>query len=374
MDIYDELGVKKYINAYDTMTMYGSTIMDDDVLKASEDAQKYLVDINELQDKLGKKIAEITHNEAAYVTTGASMGISLCMAACMSEGDMYKLSILPDTSNMKNEVIIMRSQRNPYDKAIELPGAKLIEIGNLARTFDYELEGVINEKTAAVYFIKASNYAKANLELEKVIEIAHKHNVPVIMDAAAQLPPKENLWKFTNMGVDAVCFSGGKGIKGPLGTGFILGKQWIIDAAKKVGFPNRGICRGGKVSREDMVMAYLALKKYVSMTNEEYDTQLRNRVNYFVDNLRNNPLFEAGVEEIGPVGQIYPRVKVKLVNTKYNTEEFVAAVKNGEPGILLGLPLQKPYDVFYINPMTLIDDQLEIVLTQINKIAEELNK
>jgi len=374
MNTYEELGVKTYINAYDTMTMYGSTIMDDDVIASMKESQKWLVDLNELQDKIGKKIAELTNNEAAYVTTGASMGISLCIAACMSEGDRYKLSKLPDTTGMKNEVIIMRSQRNPYDKAVELPGAKIIEIGNLASTFDYELEGVINENTAAIYFIKAGNYSKAILDLEKVIEIARNHNIPVIVDAAAQLPPKENLWKFTQMGASAVCFSGGKAIRGPLATGFIVGKKWIVDACKTMGFPNRGICRGGKVSREDMVAMYLALQNYLKMSNEQYDAVLRKRVNYFLDKLKDNELINMRVEEVGPVGQIYPRVEISLKNTKYNEEDFVKALKNGTPGILCGLPLQRPYNVFYINPMTLIDDQLEMVANQINKLSKELNK
>lgn len=371
MNIYDELNVKKYINAYDTLTMYGSTIMDDDVIESYKDSQKYLVDLNELQDKIGEKIAALTNNEAAYVTTGASMGISLCVGACMSEGDRYKLSKLPDTSNMKNEVIIMRGQRNPYDKAIELPGAKLIEIGNLASTFEYELEGVINEKTAAVYFIKASNYAKAILPLEKVIEIAHKHNVPVIVDAAAQLPPRSNLYSITKLGADAVCFSGGKAIRGPLSTGFIVGKKWIIDACKILGFPNRGICRGGKVSREDMVGLYLALNNFMKITDKEYDDILRKRVNYFIDNLKDNNKIKTRIEEIGPVGQIYPRVEISLVDSD-DVTKVTDALKDLNPGILCGLPLQKPYNVFYINPMTLLDEQLEYVLNKINEITKEL--
>ncbi len=371
MDIYEKLGVKKYINVYDTMTMYGSTIMDDDVLDSYKETSQYLVDINELQDKIGKRIAELTHNEAAYVTTGASMGVSLAIAACMSEGDRYKLSKLPDASGMKNEVVIMRAQRNPYDKAIEVPGAKLIEFGNLAGSFDFELEGVINENTAAVYYIKALNYSKATMPLEDVIRIAHKHNVPVIVDAAAQLPPKENLWKLTEMGADAVAFSGGKAIRGPLSTGFIVGKKWIVDAAKIVGFPNRGVLRGGKVSREDMVAMLLALENYLKLSDKEYDDILRRRVNYFLEGLKDIKMFKLGVEEMGPVGQIYPRVEIAVESDKVDVEGFVKALKEGEPGILAGLPLQKPYNVFYINPMTIMDNQLETVLNQIKKIAKE---
>ena len=370
MNIYDKLGVKTYINAYDTMTMYGSTIMDDDILESYKESASYLVDMNQLQDVLGKKIAELTDNEAAYITTGASMGVTLAICACMAGTDRYKLSKLPNTTGMKNEVIIMRSQRNPYDKAIEVSGAKLVEIGNLAATNDFELEGVINENTAAVYYIQASNYSKATLPLEKVIEIAHKHDVKVVVDAAAQIPPIDNLSKFTKMGADVVAFSGGKAIRGPLSTGFIVGRKEIIEACKICGFPNRGVARGGKVSREDMIALYLALEKLVSMSNEEYDDILRKRCDYFINGLKNNDFFNIDIEEVGPVGQIYPRVEVSLNTANCSVEEFAKALKDGTPGILVGLPLQKPYDVFYINPMTLKDEQLEIVLEQILKTSE----
>ena len=374
MDIYKKLGIKTFINAYDTMTMYGSTIMDDDVLDSYKDSARLLVDMNELQDILGKKIAEITHNEAAYITTGASMGITLAICACMAEGDRYKLSKLPNTEGMKNEVIIMRGQRNPYDKAIEVAGAKLIEIGNLAMTNEFELEGVINEKTAAIYFIQASNYAKAILPLEKVIEIGHKHNVKVIVDAAAQIPPIDNLWNFTRMGADAVAFSGGKAIRGPLNTGFIVGKKEIIDACKICGFPNRGVARGGKVSREDMIAMYIALEKLVKMSNEEYDAILRNRCNILIDGLKDIEELQIGIEELGPVGQIYPRVEIGLKTDKFSVDELAKYLKEDEPGILVGLPLQYPHNVFYLNPMTLFDCQLDTVINQIKKAIKELNK
>jgi len=374
MDIYKQLGIKTYINAYDTMTMYGSTIMDDDVLDSYKDSARLLVDMNELQDKLGKKIAEITHNEAAYITTGASMGITLAICACMAEGDRYKLSKLPNTEGMKNEVIIMRGQRNPYDKAIEVAGAKLIEIGNLAMTNEFELEGVINEKTAAIYFIQAGNYAKAILPLEKVIEIGHKHGVKVIVDAAAQIPPIDNLWNFTRMGADAVAFSGGKAIRGPLNTGFIVGKKEIIEACKICGFPNRGVGRGGKVSREDMIAMYLALENLVKMSNDEYDAILRSRCKKLIDGISDIEIFNIDIEEVGPVGQIYPRVEIGVNSDKFNVEDIVKYLKEDEPGILVGLPLQKPYDVFYLNPMTLFDDQLDTVINQIKKAVKELSK
>lgn len=373
-DIYKRLGLKRYINAYDTLTNYGGSRMSDEVLEAYKEAASYFVDMREFQIKAGERIAELTNNEAAYLTTGASMGVTLACAACMVSNDRYLNSRLPDTEGMKNEVIIMRSQCNPYDKAIEVSGAKLVEIGNLYTTEEFELEGAISEKTTAVYYIKAANYSKGAMPLEKVIEIAHRKGVYVIVDAAAQLPPKENLWKFTKMGADIVAFSGGKALKGPLNTGFIVGKKELIESCRMIGFPNRGIARGGKISREDIAALLIAVERYVEMDEEKYQEDMRKRVEYYVDQLEDSDLYSVRIEEIGPVGQLYPRAEISLKTDRFSVEELSEKLKEQEPGVLVGLPLQKPYDVFYINPLVMDDYEKETVLKLLIKAGKELNK
>jgi L-seryl-tRNA(Ser) seleniumtransferase len=302
------------------------------------------------------------------------MGVTLACAACMVSNDRYLNSRLPDTEGMKNEVIIMRSQRNPYDKAIEVSGAKLVEVGNLYTTEEFELEGAISEKTAAVYYIKATNYSKGAMPLEKVIEIAHRKGVYVIVDAAAQLPPKENLWKFTKMGADIVAFSGGKALKGPLNTGFIVGKKELIESCRMIGFPNRGIARGGKISREDIAALLIAVERYVEMDEEKYQEDMRKRVEYYVDQLEDSDLYSVRIEEIGPVGQLYPRAEISLKTDRFSVEELSEKLKEQEPGVLVGLPLQKPYDVFYINPLVMDDYEKETVLKLLIKAGKELNE
>ncbi len=373
-DIYKRLGLKRYINAYDTLTNYGGSRMSDEVLEAYKEAASYFVDMREFQIKAGERIAELTNNEAAYLTTGASMGVTLACAACMVSNDRYLNSRLPDTEGMKNEVIIMRSQRNPYDKAIEVSGAKLVEVGNLYTTEEFELEGAISEKTAAVYYIKATNYSKGAMPLEKVIEIAHRKGVYVIVDAAAQLPPKENLWKFTKMGADIVAFSGGKALKGPLNTGFIVGKKELIESCRMIGFPNRGIARGGKISREDIAALLIAVERYVEMDEEKYQEDMRKRAEYYVDQLEDSDLYSVRIEEIGPVGQLYPRAEISLKTDRFSVEELSEKLKEQEPGVLVGLPLQKPYDVFYINPLVMDDCEKETVLKLLIKAGKELNE
>ena len=373
-DIYKKLGLKRYINAYDTLTNYGGSRMSDEVLEAYKEAASYFVDMREFQIKASERIAELTNNEAAYITTGASMGVTRACAACMVGNDRYLNSRLPNTEGMKNEVVIMRSQRNPYDKAIEVSGAKLVEIGNLFTTEEFELEGAINEKTAAVYYIKATNYSKAAMPLEKVIEIAHRKGIYVIVDAAAQLPPKENLWKFTKMGADIVAFSGGKALKGPLNTGFIVGKKELIESCRMIGFPNRGVARGGKISREDIAALLRAVERYVEMDEEQYQDDMRKRVEYFVNQLKDSNLYSVRIEEIGPVGQIYPRAEISLKTNAFSVEELAEKLKEDDPGILVGLPLQKPYDVFYINPLVMDECEKEIVLERLMEVGRTFKK
>ena len=372
-NIYEELGVKEYINAYDTMTNYGGSRMSDETLEAYKAAACSFVDMRQLQEKISCRIAEMTGNEAAYITTGASMGITLAVCACMAGKDQKKIDRLPNTEGLKDEVIVFKSQRNPYDKAIEVSGAKLVEIGGEEITTKEELDAAIGEKTVCVYYIQATNHM-SNLSIEDVVEVAHKKNVYVIVDAAAQLPPKENLSRFTKMGADIVAFSGGKAIHGPLNTGFIVGRKDLIEACVLCGFPNRSVARGGKVSREDMVALYVALKQYMAMSTAEYDAILRNRVDYIVEGLKDNDILGVYVEEEGPVGQIYPRAAITLKTDRFTIEEFAQALKDDEPGILMGIPLYKPYDCLYVNPLVMDDYELETVLKQLMKVSRNLNE
>ena len=246
MDIFNEIGIKKMINAHDTYTVYGGSRMAENTLESMKQISRHFVDLEELQRSLGKKIAEITHNEAAYITNGASGGILLCSCICMAKGDMYHYSKLPDTSGMANEIIVMRAQRNAYDKAMEASGAKVIEVGDADETLEFELEGCMSERTAAVFYFASALYERGSMKLEKTIEIAHNHKIPVVVDAAAQLPPVENLWNYTKMGADLVIFSGGKTLCGPQDSGLILGRKDLIEDCIRFGAPVHGICRSSK--------------------------------------------------------------------------------------------------------------------------------
>lgn len=192
MDFYEKNGIIPYINAHDTYTVYGGSRMAENTLQAMKEAAASFVDLKQMQIQLGKKAAELTGNEAAYFTNGAEGALLLCASICIAEDSEYYYRKLPEIAGTKREFIVMRAQRNAYDAALAVSGADIVEIGDADETLEMELEGSINEKTAGVVYFASTLYQRGSLPLENVIAIAKKYKVPVIVDAAAQLPPKEN--------------------------------------------------------------------------------------------------------------------------------------------------------------------------------------
>jgi len=175
---------------------------------------------------------------------------------------------LPDTTGLKDEVIIHKSHRNGYDHAVRQIGVKIVEIGTMTETRPEELEKAINDKTAAIVWFQAQVTGRGDLPLQTVIEIADRANVPVIVDAADQLPPVENLWKFTQMGAALAIFSGGKDLCGPQASGLVLGRKELIESIRLNGNPNASIGRPMKVGKEEMVGLLTAVKLYLKRDHE----------------------------------------------------------------------------------------------------------
>ena len=213
-EVYRKLGVKPVINAQSWVTVLGGSIMRKEVLEAMNDASKVFIDMIELNKSAGKFIAKICNSEAGLVTNGCASAQVLMSAACMTGEDDDKVEKLPNTKGMKNEVIIFKGQRNRYDKAFETSGATIKEFGTEEDATEEDLISVISDKTCAIAYV-IMPFFKPGIGLKKTIEIAHKNSIPVILDAAAEIPPRSNLHRFINMGVDMVAFSGGKGIGGP---------------------------------------------------------------------------------------------------------------------------------------------------------------
>src|SRR3989475_10552654 len=227
--IYRRLGVRLIIRGCGTTTRHGGSRLRPEALEAMREASTTLVNLDELNEAAGAAIARMLSTEAAFVSAGASSGLILQSAACIAGDDPAKITRLPDTRGMKNEIIIQRAHRFAYDQAYRIPGGALVEIGLARRTQPFELDDAITERTAAVaHLISPFTSPPGILTLPQVIEIAHKRGVPVIVDAASMLPPRANLTKFIQMGADLVSFSGGKGIRGPQSTGILAGRRALL--------------------------------------------------------------------------------------------------------------------------------------------------
>ena len=254
MTRYDELGVTPVINASATLTRLGGSRMPKPVMDAMAAGTEAFVDLVELQRRAGERIAELTGNEACYVCSGAAAGIAIAVAACITGTDPAAIARLPHFDGPPAEVVIHRAHRNGYDHAARQTGAKLVEIGMAHSTQRWELEAAITPRTACVLYFAGAHYATGALPLSDVVEIAHERGVPVLVDAAAQIPPVAALWQYTReLGADVAIFSGGKGLRGPQSSGLVLGSRKIVEACYPNGSPNQSIGRPMKVGKEEML-------------------------------------------------------------------------------------------------------------------------
>lgn len=289
-DIYEHLGVPTIINAKGPSTRVSGGIMDPAVAEAMHAATQFCVDMTTLQGRASEIIAGVTGAEAGYVTSGAASALLLGTAACVTGLDPARMNKLPHLDGMRDEVVMVRSQRNFYDHAVRAVGIKLVEVG-IADRFSgagvrdaeaWELADAINERTACVFYVSQPHSQPA---LADVVAVAHDAGVPVLVDAAAQLPPIGNLQTLIATGADLVAFSGGKAINGPQGSGILCGRrdlvaaaalhnldhdihfeQWVappfIDKSRLRGLPQHGIGRACKVGKEQIVGLLVALQQF----------------------------------------------------------------------------------------------------------------
>jgi seryl-tRNA(Sec) selenium transferase len=251
-NLYTRLGVRPFINGRGTWTYLSGSLELPPVRKAAEEASHYFVDMYELQTAAGAYLAKLSGAEDAMVTSGSAGAMASAAAGCMAGTDPKRIYQLPDTTGMKNEIIIMGG-RSPFDSALRLTGAKLI----VCKT-PGELHSAITPQTAMIYTTGRGE------KLTAVLAISKPAGVPVLLDDAAGIPPYENFTSTAATGVDLFCFSGGKGLCGPQSSGLLLGRKDLITAAKFNSSPWEGaVCRPMKVGKEE-IMGVLAAIDYWS--------------------------------------------------------------------------------------------------------------
>jgi len=367
MGIYDELGVRTVINGYATLTSLGGSIMPPEVLAAMAEAAQHFVDIDDLQTKVGARIAAWTHNEAAYVSCGAAAGLVLSTAACIAGLDPEKRARLPYTDGMKNEVIVHKCGRVGYDFAIRQAGAKLVEIGDEQGTSEQDMEQAITDRTAAIFYFYSVTRMKGLVPLERGIDIARRRSVPVIVDAAAQIPPVENLWRFTHMGADLALFSGGKGLCGPQSSGLILGRKDLVQACAFNACPRAFIGRPMKVGKEELVGLMVAVRRYLDLDHGKLMETYENQVRYVVDELAGLPHVTVHRSFPSEAGQPMPRAEIILDQDGLGMtrDQVLTRLREGEPSIALA---PSGLNALFVNPQTLQPGQERVVVQRLKEV------
>lgn len=371
MGIYEDLGVPTVINAATTLTALGGSLMPEPVLAAMRSAADSFVDMHDLHRAAGRRLAELTRNEAAYVTSGCGAGMVLAVLAARNGGDPGVLRRIPGRDDAPYEVILHAAHRIPYDKMVQLAGATIRQIGDVQQTFAWELEAAIGDQTAAVLYVAGSHLPQSALPLDEVVAIAGRHGVPVIVDAAAQLPPVENLWHFTrDVGADVAIFSGGKALRGPQASGLMVGKETWVDAARQNGAPFQRWARPMKAGKEEIAGLVAAVDRFVHLDHVKLREDWESTVGGWRTALE--PL--AGVqltrETSNEAGQPVPRLHVGLPDAT-RARAVLRALESSDPRVAV-LP-----DVrngvahgFWISPDLLEPGEPEIVLRMVSGLVE----
>jgi L-seryl-tRNA(Ser) seleniumtransferase len=374
-EIYRRLGVRPIIHGCGTTTRYGGSRLRPEALETMREVSSVLVNIDELNEAAGAAIARMLGAESAFVTAGASAGLILQAAACIAGSDPTKITRLPDTHGMRNEIVIQRAHRFAYDQAYRVAGGVLVEIGLARRTQPFELETAINERTAAVaYLVSPFTSPPGVLTLEQVIAIAHARGVPVIVDAASMLPPRENLTKFLRLGADLVSFSGGKGIRGPQSTGIVAGRRDLVRAVALNASPNQALGRAAKTSKEEICGLVVALECFMAEDEKAEMKRYTELCTTIVEALADIPGLRVVVEQ-DPVNRVLPHAVV------YFTPEWVGpsghavqvALAQGEPHIYVqqGAHQGGYFDEIAVDPINLmVGDELIVAA----RLREELTR
>ncbi|MFN7922745.1 MAG: aminotransferase class V-fold PLP-dependent enzyme [Bryobacteraceae bacterium] len=270
--LYSSLGIKPVINGVGVVTVLGGSIMPPEVIRAMEEASHYFIPLPELEKKVGARIAELVKAPAAMVTCGAASAITVGTAACLSQGDAAKLRQLPGRDGIRYEVIQQKKHRSGYEHQMELCGAKIVSVETRK-----ELEAAINERTGMMFFLNKAD-RDGQIKAEDFVKIGKERGIPTMNDCASDATPKENLWKYMQMGFDLVIFSGGKALRGPQASGLLLGRKDLIEAALPAMSPFGGIGRGMKVGKEELCGVLAAVERYLKVDHEAEMRELESRV------------------------------------------------------------------------------------------------
>jgi len=373
--VYARLGVRPVIHGAGTTTRYGGSQMRPETIDAMREAAQAMVNLDELNAAAGAAIARLLGAEAALVTAGSAAGLVLQAAACIAGDDPARIARLPDVTGLRHEFVIQRAHRFSYDQSYRVPGGVLVEIGLGRRTMAYELENAIGERTAGVvHLVSPFTSPPGILSFDEVCRVAHARGVPVLVDVASMVPPRENLFRYLRGGADLVIVSGGKGIRGPQSTGILAGRRDLIRAATLNASPNQAIGRAAKTSKEEIVGLVTALELFLAEDEKAEMERYREVSASIVDALADLPGLRAVVEQ-DPVNRVLPNAVIYFEPawTGPSGRAVQLALAAGDPHIYVQQgPHQGGYfDEIAIDPINLEPDDAAVVA---RRLREELTR
>lgn len=391
---FEAIGVPTIINANGPATRLSGSIMRAEVASAMSEASRHCVDMAELQAAASRIIAETTNAEAGYVASGASACLLLATAACMTGLEPGRMARLPDTKGMKDEVIMVRSQRNFYDHAIRATGARIVEVGlpdrysgaGVRDAEAWEFDDAITERTAAIFYVADR---QARPRLSEVVKVARARGVPVIVDAAAQLPPQSNLKRFVAEGADLVAYSGGKALGGPQASGFLCGRRdlimaaalqhldfdifwdmwdppvFLIDKSRLKGMPQHGIGRSCKVGKEEIIGLLTALRLFVAEGDAVRHERWLKTAREVVRSCSNIDGVELSIQDAENSEGI-PVVHLLLNPVLHDASLVISVLQNATPSIHVD-PRNRDQNKILINPLCLADGDHAIIAAALRR-------
>lgn len=368
-DYYKKLGVRPVINGVGNMTVLGGSIISPDVKRAMDEVGDSFVEMQQLQDRAGEYIAHRLDVEAAHITSGAAAALALSTAACISGMDSDKIARLPNTTGMKNEVLIQKKQRYVFDRLFTVPGAILLEVGDENRCTIDQLQDAIGPNTVAVAYRVLKDQPEGELSLRDVVNEAHSRNLPVIADAASQIYPID-YFRETVQSADLVCI-GAKYMGAPHSSGLVCGTKELIQSVKAqdfIGFETEGhvaFGRAMKIDRQEIIGVVAALDEWLSIDHEERLLDFEAKVSVIRDILLTVPNVEVKVEYTSAIwiASIYVSFDTEVLGK--NSDQVVEQLFDGDPRIRISTMTNNSV---VVNPITLKFGEDQILANRLKHV------
>ncbi len=370
-NVYERVGVKPFINLTSTRTINGGATLLPEVSDAIQEASYYHVNLEELLQKVSPRIAELLEVPGAFVGSGAAGCLTSATLACMCGGDVEALQQVPNTDGLNDEVVAFRETSSIYDHAIRMTGAKIVNVA----TVD-DLKKAFGPRTCMAFAGAAIQLDGSRIPLEAFAKAAHDHGVPLLIDAANELPMIPD--PLLSRGADLVVYSGGKSLKGPQSAGLLLGRKDITDIAFWSSAPHHTFARPLKVSKEEIIGALAAVEYLVTKRNlDEEHNEYKFWYRHISDRITQVPGVKTEIFD-APRPGYYPEMKVEWDQDKigYVAREIGEELLNGEPRIMSTAypkeldPKMADTNHFLIRPMAMWPEDYKVVAERLYEVLK----